>query len=422
MKVAHLLACGLESGAGRAVKALQRAALARGVDSTIVGRLEKDLNADLHVDRLPTHDRLITSFFGRAQKRINEARFAEPLNFGFLQPGSSFRLSKAFREADIIHIQWANAVSMGTRFWTMIARENRPIVWTLRDMWPLTGGCHFSGQCRRFESECGSCPQLSAEDEHYTTQQLRYKNRVLPPHTTFIAISDHFARQVRGSKILEGKDLRVIPNSAGIEDFSPIDVSEARNVLGLSETAFVLSAGAVNLASARKGAEAIERLLARHRNRDDIEFALFGGSTEKLRGVDVPNTRQLGQISETAKLNDVYSASDIFLMPSLQESFGKTTLEAMASGTPVIAFHDTPAEEMIKHEETGWLVPHGDFGAYVEAVDAALLVGKERLAKMGQAASDFARSHFSMDRILDQHLELYAEKLAERQPAILRAH
>ena len=98
-------------------------------------------------------------------------------------------------------------------------------------------------------------------------------------------------------------------------------------------------------------------------------------------------------------------------MPSLQESFGKTTVEAMASGTPVIAYDNTPAAEMIQNDETGWLVPHDNQSKYLTKTEQAIALGAEALAKMGEKACEYVHAEFSLDQITQQHISLYNEKL-----------
>jgi len=413
LKVVHLLACPLASGAGRAVETLHRGLLDTGIDSTLTGRLEKGLPSELRAERLPLHDRLTTNLVHRAQRRLNRLRYGADNDMGFLQIGSDFSRVRAFRAADIIHIQWANSLSMGSRFWNQISVEKRPIVWTLRDMWPITGGCHFNGDCRNFEKGCGGCPKLDSVTERITTWDLNYKKSKLPDNLTFTAISDNFAREIRRAHALSGREVRVIPNSVDVEKFSRIDPRRSRTALGLPTQPLIISAGAVNIASPRKGAHIIERLLKRYSTRKEVFWSLFGGNCEQLNLSGAPNLKLFGMISDDMELNSLYSGSDIFLMPSLQESFGKTTIEAMASGTPVIAFRDTPAEEMIVHGESGWLVTHGDLEQFTAAVDSAMALDRNTLSDMGRAARARAIQKYSLRTVVEQHIELYSEKLEE---------
>src|SRR5690606_26435095 len=61
-------------------------------------------------------------------------------------------------DSDIVHLHWVTGL-ISTKH---IAKLEKPIVWTLRDMWPVTGGCHYSMECERFAVGCGHCPQLGS--------------------------------------------------------------------------------------------------------------------------------------------------------------------------------------------------------------------------------------------------------------------
>lgn len=411
MKIIHLLACPLASGAGRAVETLHRGLLDRGIDSAVAGRIEKDLDPKLAATRLSAADRVLTGLIHRAQLRINRLRFQGRENLDFLQLGSDFTAVPAFRNADIVHVQYASPISMGTRFLNHLAKERRPIVWTLRDMWTFTGGCHFSGECTKFETGCGGCPKLGRSDERATTREVEFKTSKLPANATFVAISQHFAEKARRSQVLRGLDVRVIPNSVEIERFARPAACDPRDVLGLPQDSLILSTGALNVGDTRKGARVLERLLTRYALQDGVFWAIFGGGFQNVSIGEVRNHKLFGRVFDDAKLQQIYAGSDLFVMPSLQESFGKVTIEAMAAGTPVVAFRDTPAEEMIVDGETGWLVPHGDSEAFVATVDAAIALGRERLAEMGEAARARAMKHFSLASVIDRHLALYQEKL-----------
>jgi glycosyltransferase involved in cell wall biosynthesis len=413
MKIIHLLAGPLASGAGRAVETLQHGLLSRGVQSSLAGRIEKDLDPKLAATPLSIADRVATGLIHRAQLHINLLRFRGREQLGFLQWGSDFTVIPAFRNADIIHVQWASAITMGTRFWRNLAKEHRPVVWTLRDMWPFTGGCHFSNECTKYETGCGGCPKLGKSDERATAREAEYKRSMLPENVTFIAISEHFAEKARRSYVLRGRNVQMIPNSVDIERIAQPAEGNVYAALRLPQNRLVLSSGAINLADPRKGAAVLERLLIRYARRSDIFWAIFGRGFQNLSIGEVPNCNAFGLLFDDTTLRQIYAASDLFIMPSLQESFGKVTIEAMAAGTPVVAFRNTPAEEMIVHGQTGWLVSHGDTEAFATTVDAAMMLGREKLALMGQTARAHALQNFALASVIDRHLVLYQEKLSE---------
>ena len=80
----------------------------------------------------------------------------------------------------------------------------------------------------------------------------------------------------------------------------------------------------------------------------------------------------LGQISSEPLLSLIYSLADVFVMPSVQEAFGMTGIEAMACGAPVVAFDTGGPRDFVKDGVTGRLVPVGDAEALAQAIAEAL--------------------------------------------------
>lgn len=414
MKIVHIVACPLQSGAGRAIRGLHENLLSKGIESHILGRIESDLPKELNSHPVPLWRKLPVSLGNRFVRWRLKRRYQSSSlhNFHPVAFGLNLHRSKIYREADLIHVQFAGATTLGPPLWKALKNECRPVIWTLRDMWTFTGGCHFSADCQKYHASCGSCPQLgSVDEEKQTSKDLAFKKASIGSTTTFVAISRIIAEQARQSSVLHGREIRVIPNTVMLDRFENIEKKVARQALGLPENKLILSAGALNLADPRKGSEAMTKLLEAFRNNPNVHWAIFGRGLEKLVDPIPGNCTYFGLLEDDVTLNRIYSASDVFLMPSLQESFGKTTVEAMASGTPVIAFDNTPAAEMIRGGETGWLVPHGNSSEYLTRTEEAIALGSKVLASMGREACEYANAEFSLDQITQQYVSLYDEKL-----------
>lgn len=417
MKVVQILGCVFESGAGQAVRALHEALLRRGVDSCVLGRVERNLPASLRAVRAPLRDRLPVSLMNRWYLWNLRRRFGHlSASFHPVSYGLNLSRKREYLSSDIIHIQFSEATTMAPSFWRTLKRERRPVVWTLRGMWPFTGGCQFSGDCEGFVTGCGGCPLLGSSSEHVTSDDLAFKAAHIPEGSVFIAISNVIAEQARRSLALKGRDIRVMPNSNRLDRFRHIEKSDARASLGLPSTAFVVAAGALDFGDPRKGGSILASALEACRGSTDMHAIIFGHGFESHMSDISENIHLLGGISDPQILNNIYSAADVFLMPSLHESFGKVTVEAMASCTPVIAFASTPAEEILIDGETGWLAPHGNLDAFASLIRDAQAIGRERLKEMGFNARKRAVSQFSADLVADKHIELYAELMAREIP------
>ncbi|RWI29870.1 MAG: glycosyltransferase [Mesorhizobium sp.] len=416
MNVVQIIGGALNSGAGRGTRAVHEALLKEGIRSRILGRVEPDLPEDLCARRVPLLQRIPVGVKNRLYMWYLMRRFGEiPASFHPISHGLRLHNSPEYRQADVIHIQWAHAPTLGPAFWRSIRRERRPVVWTLRDMWPFTGGCHFSGTCEKYASGCGQCPILGGGEETITSEDVAFKVKHYGPQSVFVAISETIAEQARKSTVLRERDIRVIPNSVEMSQLRAMDKAQARSALGLPANKFVIASGALNLADPRKGADIMRHILSVYRDDKNVHWCLFGKGLAELVDPVPENCTGFGLIRDDVILNQIYSAADVFVMPSLQESFGKVTVEAMACGTPVIGLVKTPAEEIISHGQTGWLVKHGDAGAVVAAVETARALPVSSLQNFGLRARAAVIDRYSPEAIARLHIDLYESLLRDNQ-------
>lgn len=413
LKILNLLPCSTASGAGRGAVALDQALRELKVESRYLGRLDPVLPPGMVGERTPFLQEMMTRFANRLYLGNLRRRYGRPeVLFHPVSYGAAPHRHPLFDWADIIHVQWSVAAGFGTRFWRDLGRRRRPTVFTLRDQWLFTGGCHFAGNCRAYENDCRACPMLGGVAQTLTSRDLAFKARVLTDATCFVAISRRIADEARRSRVLGSADIRLIPNSVAVDAFRPIDRAEARRRLGLPADAFIAATGALYLSETRKGARVMAAAMARLGSADRLHWAVFGADPYPLPA----NASYFGQLANDAQMNLIYAAADVFVMPSLQESFGKTTAEALAAGTPVIAFADTPAEEIISDGESGWLVQHGDAEALATTITAAARIDCQRLVEMGRIGRRHVLRTFAPAVVARAHLALYEELVARRQP------
>ncbi|MER9610890.1 glycosyltransferase [Mesorhizobium sp. M0312] len=416
MNVVQIIGGALNSGAGRGTRAVHEALMNAGVRSRILGRVEPDLPEGLCARRVPLLQRIPVGVKNRLYMWYLMRRFGEiPASFHPISYGLHLHNSPEYRQADIIHIQWAHAPTLGPAFWRAIRRERRPVVWTLRDMWPFTGGCHFSGTCEKYASGCGQCPLLGGGDETITSGDVAFKAKHYGAQSVFVAISETIAEQARKSTVLRERDIYVIPNSVKMSQLRAMDKAQARSALGLPANKFVIASGALNLADPRKGADIMRHMLNVYRGDKNVHWCLFGNGLADLVDPVPENCTGFGLIRDDVILNQIYSAADVFVMPSLQESFGKVTVEAMACGTPVIGLVKTPAEEIISHGQTGWLAKHGDADAVVAAVETARGLPVPLLQNFGLRARAAVIDRYSPEAIARLHIDLYESLLSGNQ-------
>jgi len=142
---------------------------------------------------------------GRALARDTSV-FLSPARFGYLHP----ERFASVHEADVVAIYWVNGGFIAPESLMAI---NKPVVWRLSDVWPFTGGCHYPGSCKRFQNQCGDCPQLRQPEPKDATHRLWKRKRDAwgALNLTVVAPSNWMARLARNSSLFASRRIEVIP-------------------------------------------------------------------------------------------------------------------------------------------------------------------------------------------------------------------
>jgi glycosyltransferase involved in cell wall biosynthesis len=322
------------------------------------------------------------------------------------------RLAGAVRaiDPDLIHLHW---VSAGFLRIETLAKFRKPIVWTFRDMWAMTGGCHYNGDCRRFENGCGDCPILHSGRGHDMSRWiLNRKKKAWADVTVHVAAPSRWiGDEARRSALFRDADVTNIPNGVDLNHFRPMDKDTARSVLGLPRDKTLLLFGAAHaLADRRKGVHLLQealRSIAASPACKDVELVVFG-SSEPAQPVDFGfRTHYLGRLEDNLTLCLAYNAADVFIAPSLQENMANTVLESLACGVPVAAFDVGGMGDMVRTGRNGLLVPEPTAEGLAEAILSLLAGGG--LAELGRNGRADAEDRFDILKVARQYLELYEE-------------
>jgi glycosyltransferase involved in cell wall biosynthesis len=133
---------------------------------------------------------------------------------------------------------------------------------------------------------------------------------------------------------------------------------------------------------------------------------VFGDLAPDNAGELAIPARFLGHIDDDRRLAELYAAADVMVAPSLQEAFGKTVIEAMACGTPVVAFDGTGPADIIAHRKTGYLAKAFDARDLANGI-AWCLAAPDHTEDLGRAARTRAESRFDISLIADRYADLY---------------
>ncbi len=363
MKVVHINSSDSSGGAARACIDINRALQTVGVDSTVLVQLkEKDADDIESAVKSPLQKYffavrfLIDYFLIKIFTNEKRGRFSFP--FG----GANLFKIKSIKDADIIHLHWVNQGFFSLKTFRELAKLNKPIVWTLHDMWPFTGGCHYSGECKNFLIECNNCPSLKFSGPNDFSHQIfigkinSYRNLNL----NIVACSRWLAEKAKNSFLLKSFPVSSIPNSIDTNLYKPIDKKTARRILNLPGDKKLVLFGTMNLKEERKGFQYLKKSLIKLNDnfpnlKSKMELVVFGASDEKVFE-DIPfKTNFLGRLKNIDDVIYSYNSADIFVASSLEDNLPNTVMEALACGVPVAAFNIGGMPDMINHKDNGYL-------------------------------------------------------------------
>ncbi|UCF33453.1 MAG: glycosyltransferase [Phycisphaerales bacterium] len=412
LRIAVINSADFGGGAETVARMLAEGLCERGHDTTLwVGRLRGGQSQEQIRTAGPSMPGIVREIPCTPRQREVGRRF---LNKGFFNLGipstAPFCTSPALDDHDLIHMHNIHGHYFSMDALPLLAKR-AAFFWTFHDFFPITGGCAFPYECRRWLSHCGDCPQLGRYPlvtEFDRTQRMqtikRGAFRDLP--VTIITPSEHLGRAVRESGVFAQAAYHVIPYGVDTDLFRP-DRAGARQALDLGLDEPVVLLVAQGLDDPRKGVHhALAALQAVEQPRLTVLAAGDGDPQpikERLAHHDV---RFLGYVSDQEQLARCYRAADLYVFTSLAENFPCVTMEAMACGTAVLAFDIDGVVEQITPDETGFLVPRGDTSALARAA-RTLLQDVRHLREVGNAARDHAVRHWRKELFLEHHECLY---------------
>lgn len=322
-----------------------------------------------------------------------------------------------FQEADVIHLEWINQGMLSLSDIRKILQSGKPVVWTMHDLWPATALCHYARDCRKYVSGCKECPLLPTALWGDVAHALwkRKLNVYARRHIHFVACSKWLGQMARRSPLLKGHSLQIIPNPIDSRVFHPIDKREARRREQLPQDKRIVLFVSQRATDPRKGMEyfvqALQLLQERYdRPEDAPAVVVLGGHAEELCRHTSLTTFAKGYVAEEQRLNDLYNAADVYVLPSLEDNLPNTIMEAMACGLPCVGFNVGGIPEMIDHLQSGYVAKARDAADLAEGIHR-MLHTENREAIRCHTLSKVARC-YSERAVALRYIETYQSAIA----------
>jgi glycosyltransferase involved in cell wall biosynthesis len=352
-------------------------------------------------------ERLIIFIANRfSRKRLFEVSIANT--------GADITKLPEFREADIIHMHWINQGMLSLRDLKKITSSGKSVVWTMHDLWPATGICHYPGSCSGYLNDCGNCPMLrKPSHKDLSFRVFRKKKQIIAgAGIDFVACSQWLKGCAEMGQLSLGNRFSSIPNPIDTKQFIPGDQQKARQELHLPTNKKLLLFGAFSVTDKRKGMDYLIKASQMLSDLSEkVELVFCGGVKEDLPAFGL-KTRSLGYLTDKDTIVKMYQAVDCYVIPSLEENLPNMIMEAMACGTPCIGFNTGGIPEMIRHNQTGYIAE------YRSAEDLALgirtVLAKSEDTTFRKRIRDFILEHYAEEAVAGQYIQLYQKALSKK--------
>ncbi|SKB88793.1 Glycosyltransferase involved in cell wall bisynthesis [Sphingobacterium nematocida] len=405
IKVLHVSYSSNVGGASVAMFRIHRSLIKLGIESKIVTLINDDANfregVVLKRGLSKFFHKIYIKFESLIVRNLQHSVFKTTRSLNLFSTGLVSLINNS--DCEIVNLHWIGANTVGIK---ELSKITKPIVWTLHDLWAILGSEHnnISKDFRYVQGYLSSNRgngYKGLDIEKYVWKLKRKYWKHLNLH--LVPVSVWQEKVVKNSLLFQSYPVKCIHNPIDSKLWYPVNKDQSRTKLGISQSKKILLYGAYNfIYDPIKGFQRLVKSLDLIVNKSDFIIAYFGSDEDASFG-DF-ETINFGKISSIEKLRYIYSSADVFLMPSLQETFGQTVLEGIYCNLPVVAYSGTGVNDILIHKVNGFLAEEDNINDFYTGIqwvlDHSLLNIRESVG-----------NKFSSEVIGEKYLKLYKEIL-----------
>jgi glycosyltransferase involved in cell wall biosynthesis len=411
MKIIHLSHSDLSGGASRGayrvhnmlvkneIDSTMWVDIKKSVDQTVIGpesKIRNFINNKRQHLRFPINKLLKSYIFGMHSPSLLPSKWLKKINNS---------------DADIIHLHWIQGEMLSIKD---ISKINKPLIWSFHDMWPFCGCEHYAYNNRYYE---GYTRNNRSKNELWFFDINRWrwmqKVKLFNKPIQIISHSKWMTDCVQKSFLMNNWPIETIPLPIDTSKWNPVEKNFSRKKLNLPQNKKLIIFGATGgVKDPRKGFELLKLALnnlKKLNSIDDLNLVVFGGSNKNFYSDIDMKIHDFHEINDDSILQKLYSASDLMVVPSKLEAFGQTAIEALACGTPVVAFSGTGLSDIIEHKKTGYLAKSLNENDLADGINWVLKNSFNNILSTNSRSR--AKLFFSEDVIIKKYFNIYSKLL-----------
>ncbi len=386
---------------GNAAFRLHNAFLDAGIDSYMLS-LSSDIKGDSRIKYRHNIFQLISWVDGKVLQYLTRKAKKQFGLFSFPFLGLNISKRSVVKQADVIYLHWINGGFLNLTNIKQLAKLNKPIIFFMHDMWTITGGCHHSFECTKYASGCQNCqmfPSNKRRDLSYKEFNKKINLYSKFDNLYFVSPSTWLYDCAKKSLLTKNKPVFYISNVIDNRIFKRFDKKVAKQILNLNPNDTIIAFGAITVNSPYKGWNYLQKALQMlyEQNFRNISVLIFGSGFNQEISDSIPfKTKFMGYLKDDYSAVIVYNAADIFIAPSLAETFGYVILESLLCGTPVVTFNVGGIPDLIKHKENGYMANYKDANDMVNGIKYCLNNKLEVTVPPGFTTKEIINKHFKL--------------------------
>lgn len=323
---------------------------------------------------------------------------------------SPYRLTNMplYKEADVINLHW---VAGFIDYQTFFRNNKKPLVWTLHDANPFTGGCHYFGSCSGYLNICSECPQLEGTSrQDYAETAFKKKIEIYSNLENIVIVAPSRWLYAISSNSIAFRSFphRYIPYGIDHNVFKPIPRFKARSKYSLPSDKIVILFVAHSTENKRKGYQYLLEAIKCLNLEDNVILCSVGHKNDKKHE---KNHIEFGYIQDESLLAELYSAADLFVIPSTEDNFPNTVIESLMCGTPVLGFAVGGITDAITDGFNGFLAQEVNAHSLAKIIEK----GIQHLEKFDRdAISKDANHKYRLEVQANSYKDLYCETVKKQ--------
>ena len=391
------------NGSGNAPYRLHKELLAAGIKSFMFQ--EESIIENTYIQKMSRSKiNFWYKIFNYIIRKIIE-KYKDNQSYYYHYPTISHNITKNpdIISADIIIINWVQGNFLNLKNIEQILQLGKPTFFYLHDLWLLTGGCHHHFSCKQIYTNCKNCNMFKGIGKILPILQMKHKQNLYNKYQSniYVLSPSYWVADIVNTTFFARKRNHCFTTPPIIDTniFKKTNKFKAREKLGINSKMKIISFGCFNVNNNKyKGFDYLLEAI-NHIKHDNIMLVIYGTENISEYNINVPY-KLMGIIKEETELAIISNASDVFVNPSLIETYGLTIAENLLCGTPVVAFNNSAITELIDHKNNGYLANNRDFIDLAKGIDFCLDLGKENIV-----------FNYNKDALVSNYIKIFKDVL-----------